>query len=125
MSGLLLNSLSEASSSNFSVPQHKKLDNSGFSFYGRSYGVGSGVGLVDSPTLVTSQNASNKPSVTYYEYAEIGYISGVRCIYNESSNLSFADLQWIQGQDSHKVVTVLQAVGSLPMSRSAMQYYEL
>jgi hypothetical protein len=127
MSGLLLNSLSEASSSNSSIPQHKKLDNSGFSFYGRSYGVGSGVGLVDSPTLVTPQNSNSTPSVTYYEYAEIGYISGVHCIYNKSSNLSFADLQWIQGEDKNKAVTVLQAVGSLPTGEwtgfTTMSYY--
>jgi hypothetical protein len=131
MSGVLLNSLSEASSSNSSVPQHKKLDNSGFSFYGRSYGVGSGVGLVDSPALITPQNSNSRPAVNYYEYAEIGYTSRVHCIYNESSNLSFTDLQWIQGQDKNYTfkggVTVLQAVGSLPTGEwtgfTTMSYY--
>jgi hypothetical protein len=136
MSGLLLNSLSEASSNNYSVPQHKKLDNSGFSFYGRSYGVGSGVGLVDSPTLITPYSLDGRPAVKYYEYSEIGYISGVYCTYNRSSNLSFIDLQWIQGQgiqgqDKNRTfketITVLQAVGSLPTGEwtgfTTMSYY--
>lgn len=108
MSGLLLNALREASNRNSPVSSHKKLDNSGFSFYGRSYGVASGVGLVDSPSL----------TATNYSYSEPGYMSKVQCIYNQTSNLTFANLGLFQGTYRNSPFTgsvrALQAVGSLP-----------
>lgn len=47
--GLLVNSIREASSTNTSLPRLNKLDNSGYKFSGRSYGVASTVGLVPEP----------------------------------------------------------------------------
>ena len=114
--GLLLNSVRDASSRNSSISQHKKLDNSGFSFHGRSYGVGAGVGLI-SPT--TAQHLQPVPRVTNYTFPENGYLSHVNCIYNKSSNLSFEQLDLVQGGERGSYtfsgsVVVLQAVGSLP-----------
>ena len=114
--GLLLNSVRDASSRNSSIIQHKKLDNSGFSFYGRSYGVASGVGLT-SPN--TTQYAQRVPQITKYSFSETGYHSRVQCTYNKSSNLGFEQLDLVQGGDIGSPtfsgsVVVLQAVGSLP-----------
>ena len=116
--GLLLNSVRDASSRNSSVSQHKKLDNSGFSFHGRSYGVGSGVGLI-SPNTTQYEYAQRAPQITSYSFSEAGYLSHVLCTYNKSSNLSFEQLDMVQGGDIGSptfsgTVVVYQAVGSLP-----------
>jgi hypothetical protein len=112
---LFLTALREDSNSSSS---QKKLDNSGFSFYGRSYGVASGVGLVGPPTLNSTQAIDSTPIVTNYSYSEPGYVSNVQCIYNQSSNLSFANLELFQGTYDDSPFTgsvmALQAVGSLP-----------
>jgi hypothetical protein len=118
MPGLLLNALREASSRNSSVPSHKKLDNSGFSFYGRSYGVASGVGLIESPGLTATKDAGSTLIVANYSYSERGYFSKVQCMYNQTSNVSFASLGGFEGMYPNNPwkapVMVLQAVGSLP-----------
>ncbi|KAH7011960.1 hypothetical protein EDB80DRAFT_407876 [Ilyonectria destructans] len=44
--GLLLNSVEQAPSRDTSIPRYRKLDNIGFTYHGRSYGVASTVGLV-------------------------------------------------------------------------------
>ena len=54
--GLILNSGSAASSTNGSKPLHQKLDKTGFSYVGRSYGAGSAAGLVDVPAVSQPQS---------------------------------------------------------------------
>lgn len=110
MTGLLLNSVRDASSRNTSTPQHNKLDKSGYSFYGRSYGVASGVGVIDQQEFTGVKN---------YSFSESGYDSRVRCALNESSNLYFQDLKLIDGgtqgaENFTGSVMILQADGSLP-----------
>ncbi|KAG5661907.1 hypothetical protein KAF25_004146 [Fusarium avenaceum] len=83
--GLLLNSVSQASSRNFSMPTYQKLDGMGFSYHGRSFGVGSAVGLLR-PTYLDDPDAI----VRQFSFLEDGYYANVSCQYNRSSQLSFA-----------------------------------
>ncbi|KAJ4179641.1 hypothetical protein NW755_012366 [Fusarium falciforme] len=82
--GLLLNAVSQASSRDSSIPQHQKLDATGFTYHGRSYGVASAVGLVQpqlfNGTVGTIQN---------YSFFEDGYECQVSCQYNKTSQLSW------------------------------------
>ena len=118
--GLFLNSLRDASSRNSSTAQHKKIDSPQFTFYGRSYGVASAVGLIGTPSMASSDGRQYLPEVTHYSFSENGYDSAVKCTYNESSDLRFEALQLVQGQGNAPdspftgSVTVFQAVGSLP-----------
>ncbi|KAF5970894.1 hypothetical protein FCOIX_10117 [Fusarium coicis] len=83
--GLLANSVSQASSRNFSTPAYQKLDGTGYSYHGRSYGVGSAVGLLQ-PTYLGDPDAI----IRRYSFVEFGYYSNVSCHYNRSSQLSFS-----------------------------------
>ncbi|RAK82563.1 uncharacterized protein BO72DRAFT_443424 [Aspergillus fijiensis CBS 313.89] len=58
---------------------HPKLDNTGYSYTGRSYGVGAAVGLTDSALRATY------PHATGYTYREPGYVATVDCTYNRST----------------------------------------
>ena len=58
--------------------KHTKFDNTKFRYVGRSYGVGSSVGLVDTEWTDHDVNLG-------YSYQEQGYTSSAECIYNESS----------------------------------------
>ncbi|KAE8451715.1 hypothetical protein EG329_003172 [Mollisiaceae sp. DMI_Dod_QoI] len=55
---------------------HSKNDNSNYTYIGRSYGVGSSVGLSDGALENTSAS---------YKYNETGYHASVDCMYNKSS----------------------------------------
>ncbi|RAH85561.1 hypothetical protein BO86DRAFT_275037, partial [Aspergillus japonicus CBS 114.51] len=65
---------------------HPKLDNTGYSYTGRSYGVGASVGLTDSGLRTTY------PHATGYTYVEPGYVAHVECAYNRSSAFRLEDL---------------------------------
>jgi hypothetical protein len=82
--GLLVNSVSQASSRNSSTPTYQKLDGTGYFYHGRSYGVGSAVGLLQ-PTYPDDPNAI----IRGYSFIEDGYYTNVSCHYNKSSQLSF------------------------------------
>ncbi|KAF5662036.1 hypothetical protein FCIRC_11641 [Fusarium circinatum] len=82
--GLLANSVSQASSRNFSTPAYQKLDGTGYFYHGRSYGVGSAVGLLE-PTYSDDSNAI----IRGYSFVEDGYCANISCHYNRSSQLSF------------------------------------
>ena len=58
---------------------HQKLDNTGFTYVNRSYGVGASVGLLD--RAVTTNNLALS-----YSYIEAGYTATTACAYNESSD---------------------------------------
>ena len=77
MEGALLSTASSATTVDGSPRKHVKLDNSGFTYIGRSYGIGAPAGLTDSTTV--------KPTTTSYTYQEVGYNTEVRCIYNSST----------------------------------------
>lgn len=61
---------------------HSKLDNTGFSFIGRSFGGGSAAGLV---------NVSDVGKALWYWYEEPCIMSNVNCFKNASANFTFYD----------------------------------
>lgn len=106
LSGQLLGSAASASSTGRGLHVHRKLDNTQFSYRGRSYGIGAPVGLMD-------QGISSNPQVAGYVYQEAGYLANVTCIYNASSNfvLSGPVNEWIYA-----------ASGNLPDSVGGAEY---
>lgn len=90
---MLLNSVASASSRNSSASQHSTLNNSPFTYHGRSYGAASSVGLINS--LVGSLPASKSINVSQtngYKFEETGYLSNVDCYYNETGNVTISTL---------------------------------
>lgn len=83
--GSLVTSASSATTVDGSERKHAKLDNTGYAYYGRSYGVGAGVGLVD-------DNILSNTLVSNYTFQERGYDPQVRCIYNQSADFSLHEL---------------------------------
>ncbi len=84
LSGQLLASASTATSPEAGeLVVHRKLDNTQYSYRGRSYGVGAAVGLADQPI-------ANSPLVAGYIYQEAGYLTNVTCIYNKTSNFALS-----------------------------------
>ncbi|UZP42787.1 hypothetical protein NXS19_010603 [Fusarium pseudograminearum] len=79
MLGSLLASAASASPIHNSTRNHEKLDQTGYSYVGRSYGVGSSPGLGE----VHFQTGH---SVLGWQYQEVGYRAKVNCIYNASSD---------------------------------------
>ena len=78
LEGSLLYAASTATTIDGSPRQHRKNDNSGFTYIGRSYGVGSSAGVSD-------ESISGNPLATAYSYVEVGYDVVVDCIYNSST----------------------------------------
>jgi hypothetical protein len=105
-SGQLMGSAASASSLGGEPHVHRKLDNTQFSYRGRSYGVGASVGLMDQGILSNNQLAG-------YRFQEQGYVTNVTCIYNSSSNfvLSGPVNEWIYA-----------ASGNLPDSVDGSEY---
>ena len=101
LNGLLTNSASSATSRTGNASRHTKVDNTGYVYVGRSYGVGASVGLVDKNFVKSSVN---------YTFHETGLDANVSCIYNTSSAFNI-------GPDllpSDWYVHMSQSGGSLP-----------
>ncbi|KAL1594437.1 hypothetical protein SLS60_010197 [Paraconiothyrium brasiliense] len=100
-------SAAAGASSNDSLAKitHSKIDNTQFSYTGRSYGVGSSAGLTD--FVFTQVNAAS------YKYNEYGYLTTAQCIYNQSSNFTLSGPvnEWIYA-----------AAGTLPDSVEGPEY---
>ena len=108
LQGLILNSAAGASPTNGSrkhpvanAVYHNKLDNTGYTFVNRSFGVGSSVGLAD------SKFAS---SLTAYSYEEVGLHPEVVCTDSLPVNLTFVDVIDTGLSD----ISLFQLTGSLP-----------
>ena len=78
LQGLILNDAVSATRPDNVTRIHRKLDNTGYSYTGRSYGVASSVGLVDQTVSTTA--------ILSYQYNESGYLSNVSCIVNATSD---------------------------------------
>nr|WOD46531.1 hypothetical protein [Trichoderma atroviride] len=81
--GSLLASASSATTIDGSLRIHEKLDKSKFAYIGRSYGIGSSIGLVDEEILGNNRALG-------YAFQEAGYKADVDCIYNASSAFSLS-----------------------------------
>jgi hypothetical protein len=102
---LILNSASDASTTNTTGHLHQKLDKTGFLYLSRSYGVGAATGLVDLVSASTPHTLS---------YSESGFHSEVSCIYNESSAYRIDQLDIPSGW----TLSMYQAAGSYPTGDS-------
>ncbi|CZR64429.1 uncharacterized protein PAC_14327 [Phialocephala subalpina] len=76
--GSVLDEAALAIAPNTEIQTHRKLDNSGYTYIGRSYGVGASIGL-SSTTL--------DPTLERYRFFEDGYISDLTCWYNRTMGL--------------------------------------
>jgi hypothetical protein len=106
--GSLIASAASATTGDGSVRKHAKLDTTQFIYKGRSYGVGSPVGLLDS-------NITSLPLATAYDYLEAGYESHVECMYNSSTQFIISNV------GSQRT---FPAVGLLPDSDGGPEYSE-
>lgn len=105
-SSQLLASAAQASSLGGGPHVHRKLDNTQFSYRGRSYGVGASIGLMD-------QGIRSNSQVAGYIYQEEGYLANVTCTYNATSNFTLSGPvnEWIYA-----------ASGNLPDSEEGPEY---
>lgn len=106
--GGLIASAASATTADGSVRKHAKLDNTQFSFEGRSYGVGSPVGLADADIRAL-------PLAGRYTYAEPGYLANISCIYNSSTGFRI-------GQETSP--RIFPVSGNLPDSLDGPEYSE-
>ncbi|KAI9703567.1 MAG: hypothetical protein M1836_007337 [Candelina mexicana] len=104
LQGIILNQAASASSRNGSTSRHAKIDNSQYVYEGRSFGVGSSVGLVD--------NSISSSSTLGYSYTEIGYDAQVHCIRNDSMDWSISDARFAPKDNS--LPNIYSVTGFLP-----------
>ena len=102
MQGSLLASAASATPVDGSTRRHRKPDYSQYTYFGRSYGVATSVGLLDETTLIDKTTRS-------YTYEENGYKTGVRCSYNVSSQYVITDTPALE--------MLYAAQGNLPNSK--------
>ena len=108
--GLLVNSAYQASNRDATTnPQYKKLDNTDYTFNGRSYGVGAAVGLSD---LWIQRDSTLSLAATNFTYFEPGYVSKVNCRFNESGDIVLADVASLEVANDSPNVFIVN--GSLP-----------
>lgn len=88
LQGRILNLAASATSRDNTTQKHAKIDNTQFSYEGRSFGVGSSVGLVD--VLL------NNSSTLSYNYTEIGYRAQVGCFKNSTLNWTLSGVKTSQ-----------------------------
>lgn len=91
---------------------YQKLDGTGFVYHGRSFGVGSAVGLLQ-PKYSDDPNAI----VRQYSFLEDGYYTNVSCQYNRSSQLSFAKSDMVTTPGGIYAPQGYWVHGSLPNGR--------
>ncbi|KAK6352529.1 hypothetical protein TWF730_009353 [Orbilia blumenaviensis] len=115
--GLFISTISQASSSLGSgiLPRIPKLDNTGYAYSGRSYGVAASVGL--QPLQIEDREDDRNISsdlIDSYAYNENGYLAKVNCTKTSSSQLSFVELELVQTPGLSYYPQAYWAGGSLP-----------
>ncbi len=88
LQGRILNLAASATSRDNTTQKHAKLDDTQFSYEGRSFGVGSSVGLVD--------GLLNNLTTLSYNYTEIGYRAQVGCITNSTLDWALSEVKTSQ-----------------------------
>ncbi|KAF2166611.1 hypothetical protein M409DRAFT_23245 [Zasmidium cellare ATCC 36951] len=81
--GSILQSIGTASTAPGVPRNHSKLDNSGYQYLDRSYGVGASVGLQAPP--------GTAGATISYNYTEMGYLTSAKCIYNASADFNLSE----------------------------------
>lgn len=104
--GLILTQAASASNiGNATQPIIRKLDNTRYSYVGRSYGVGSSVGLVDESF---AQNTTQG-----YKYNENGYSTHVQCVFNRTSDWTISDAIVDSNPDPSALPNIYMVAGTL------------
>ena len=111
--GYLLTDGSVASSVDWRPAQLTKNDNSNFTYIGRSYGVGSSVGLTDDDT-------AKKDRTVAYSYTEVGYHTSVECIRNASSGFKLIRLRNAIDKPKWKIPASFLASGPGPNTTQSL-----
>ena len=91
LEGLIVNQAGSATSYRNASQLQKKLDNTVYSYKGRSYGVGSSAGLTD--------QAWSSNLVLGYRYLETGYATTVSCKYNDTSGWKLDPTKQVYSND--------------------------
>ncbi|TVY83395.1 hypothetical protein LSUE1_G003240 [Lachnellula suecica] len=104
--GFLLNDGASASTQNTSLtPLYKKNDNTNYTYYGRSYGVGASVGLV-------GKHIQKKyPGLSSFSFNETGSYADVSCSFNRSTQFHL-ELQYDPKSDIFP--NIYEATGCAP-----------
>lgn len=110
MQGGILTSAASATPIDGKERRHAKIDYSGFTYIGRSYGIGAVMGLLDESIFEDTMAQA-------YTYREVGYETHVACMYNTSSRFRLFKLG---GVDSMFI-----AKGNLPNSPPRDPEYSL
>ncbi|KAF2722558.1 hypothetical protein K431DRAFT_221544 [Polychaeton citri CBS 116435] len=115
LTGLAIDVIAQASSRTTSAPNRTKLDRTGFTYRGRSYGVGSTLGLLplfcrEGDDCDLGVNVVNLKTSTFFEN---GYDTNVNCMFNASSELNLVQQGNVDVPGAGSV-DVWQATGSLP-----------
>ena len=113
---LLLLSASSATTTDSSPRLHAKLDNSQWTYIGRSYGVGASVALA-APNLGAEFVANG---TEFYQYLEDGYLSDVTCIKNSTSAFAVHLEETGIGSDG---LSLYNVKGSLPNEPAGVYEY--
>lgn len=113
---LLLLSAISATTIDGSPRLHAKLDNSQWTYIGRSYGVGASVALV-APDLSANSAAIG---TELYQYLEDGYLSDVTCIKNSTSAFAIHLEETGIGSDG---LSLYNVNGSLPNEPAGVYEY--
>ncbi|KAK5674443.1 hypothetical protein LTS10_012831 [Elasticomyces elasticus] len=122
LQGALLTTLGSASSPGSMLRRHAKIDAPDWSYVGRSYGVGSSVGLTwilspgDEMPVAWEDGLTPiqyKDDVLGVKYEEYGWFADVRCEYNKSPAYG---LQFVETLDGPNKLDVYAAQGWLPNS---------
>lgn len=102
----LLGSLATAAAGTVNVPRpHPRIDSSGWTILGRSFGVGSSPGIVPLQDLQHHQAPMDA-----FDYVENGYYTNVTCARNATSNYTIIETEDYAGTISYHVT------GTLPNS---------
>lgn len=113
--GALLSSAASATTANGDVRRHAKQDLAGFTYLGRSYGVGSTVGISISSSDTTS-NLSLESGMQSYSFMEPGYMPALTCAYNATAAYSLSPNPY--GNES----MIWIASGLMPNSNGIEEY---
>lgn len=104
----LLASAASATTVDGGVRQHSKLDNTLYTYYGRSYGVGASVGIAD-------ESIAEDPLAKIYYFQEHGLRADVFCVYNAST-------EYVIGSEVDP--NIYPVSGNLPNSGDLGEYSE-
>ncbi|RDW58771.1 hypothetical protein BP6252_13247 [Coleophoma cylindrospora] len=102
--GSILDAAAAATAPNSTIQTHRKIDNTGYTFQGRSFGAGASVGLATVSTLSPQSKLQN------FSFNETSYLATVGCWYNTSMDFHVIN----QGGTAPNIFSFYHGSGELP-----------